>query len=415
MKTTSTWQDRLPKNSYPSVSGDLSCDVAIIGGGLAGILSAYMLAKAGKKVIVLEAEDGIGRGATSLTTACITQVIDTDLREAQKLYGARSTKLIWESHGAAIDLIEKIVSEEKINCSFKRCSNFLFASSKRQASKLKKEAEQYGRLGFDAKFSEQGTDGLDLPHFGYIEVFNQAKFHPIKFLSGVAERARGYGARIYTTSPVSSIEGQGPFVLQAPKGRITAQQVIIATYRPLFQKGTRFKKGMYVSYVFEAEIQKDILPEAIYEDLSNPYYYFRVYNGDPALIIIGGEDHRTALPIDEKKNFAALEEFLKRMLHGHPYTVTRRWTGPILEPSDGLALIGALAPDLYVATAFSGNGMTYSAISAMLFSDLIAGKKNIWENLYKPLRIPTMKQLLYKGADYTEELFGGAVQNLLRR
>ena len=152
-------------------------------------------------------------------------------------------------------------------------------------------------------------------------------------------------------------------------------------------------------------------------DQSNPYHYFRIDKGEKKdRMILGGEDHRHELPVDPEKQYIALEKYLKTLLPKGRYTITRKWNGPILEPSDGLAYIGRLykKENVYVAMAFSGHGMTYSMIAGKLLSDLILGKKNPYEELYNPLRIPTIKQLLQKGYDYTEELFGGAVKNSLQ-
>ena len=408
-----TWQEYVPKNKYPKLEQDLTADVVIVGGGLTGILACYKLTVAGYKVVLLEAEDGLAQGATLYTTACATQVIDTDIHEARAIYGDRVTKLIWRSHGEAIDAIEEIVHRERIDCSFKRCPNYVFASSERQASQIINEAAAYKELDFKAKLWAPG-EGPSIPHFGCLEIPNQAKFNPILFASAVAQRAREKGARIFCNSKVAAVTGTGPLFVETDSAMVTARNVIIATYKPLTQEGTRFKKGMYVSYVFEVEVPKNMFPEAIYEDLSNPYNYFRVYNGGAkGLMILGGQDHRVELSIDPRRSFTALKKVLARLMGGREYTITRQWTGQILEPSDGLALIGKISPHYYVASAFSGNGMTYAMIAGSLLTDLIDSKANFCKRLYDPLRVPTVKQLFFKGRDYTHELFIGGIKNLL--
>lgn len=191
---------------------------------------------------------------------------------------------------------------------------------------------------------------------------------------------------------------------------------MIATYAPLTNEGTRFKKGMYVSYVYELEIAKGLLGEGLYQDMHNPYHYFRIDNyTNFDRMLVGGEDNREEIKVSSEKNFKALEEYIKTVLNGNDYKIKRKWYGPILEPVDGLALIGKIKPHTYVATGFSGTGMTYSAISSLIIRDLILADKNDYIHLYDPRRIPSLKQLFIKGADYTGEVFGGVVKNFFYR
>jgi glycine/D-amino acid oxidase-like deaminating enzyme len=170
---------------------------------------------------------------------------------------------------------------------------------------------------------------------------------------------------------------------------------------------------MYRSYVLKAHLPQSDLEEAIYWDQANPYNYFRIDNdGDGKQIIFGGADHRADIPVSLEKNFRALENSLKNILAGKHYTITGKWRGPILEPSDGLPLIGAYQPKRYIATAFSGNGMTYSIISALLFQDLLSGNSNPLADVYDPTRKLTAYRLYKKGFDYAGRFFGGAVRNM---
>jgi glycine/D-amino acid oxidase-like deaminating enzyme len=274
----------------------------------------------------------------------------------------------------------------------------------------------YKKLGIKTTLYENEST-LPFPNFGYLETPDQAKFHPILFLSALTSAAVKQGATIFEHTEATSINGDGPVVIETPKGTITANDVIIATYKPLTDKNTQFKKGMYKSYVYEVNLPTDVFKEGLYEDLSNPYYYFRIdHTGKHDRMIIGGEDHKDIFGNSlEKKSFQGLLKFIEKILAGVKYKVVTKWVGPILEPSDGLPLIGSIKPHQYVATAFSGNGMTYSAISAMLICDLIEGKKTPWEKVYDPKRLLWRpKRLSVKAGDYIEEFFGGAVKNILR-
>ncbi len=398
---------------YPPLETNLSTDVVIIGGGIAGILSAYLLAKAGYRVVVLESER-IGSGATQYTTAFITQDIDTSIQELITMFGPSRAEQIWHSGRTAIDEIENIVREEKIDCEFMRCSLYTYAQDKEEFEELEEEVRAAKKIGFETSLHREGSLGFE--HNGYREVKDQAKFHPLKFLYALAERAELLGVRIFEKSEVREFVQNRGVLAGTSDASVQAAYGIVATYSPFNNPWTTsFKKGMYMSYVLDIKFPKGIVREGLYLDLQNPYHYFRVDSqGDHDRLIIGGEDHRAELPMDEEKNFAALEEHAANIFPGIEYSIVNRWKGQILEPSDGLPLIGEYAPRQFIASAFSGNGMTYAMISALMFRDAITGKRNPWTRLYNPKRIPSIYQLFKKGGDYIGEFFGGALRNTFR-
>lgn len=398
---------------FKQLLGDKDCDVAIIGGGMAGILSAYSLAKAGKKVTLLE-KSKLLSGATSRTTAFITHVLDTNLSDLVDIFDAKNAKLIWNSHVKAIDYIEEIVKKEKVDCDFTRCDSYSYANTEKEFETLENEYHVAKKLGF--KVTLQKKNNLNFPNAGYLLVKQQAKFDALKFASEVAAKAEKYGAIIYENTEVKSIEGK-PLLVRTKRGNISCKDVVVATYQP-FNKPLKVfaKKGMYKSYVFKVEIPKGLFPQALYEDQENPYHYFRVDSQNKFdQLTFGGEDHRIELKISPAKNFKALEKYLQTLLGKNPYKIITKWSGPILEPTDGIALIGRYKPHQFLASAFSGNGMTYSAISAIIFRDLITGKENSWTKIYDPKRKPSLKQLRRKGKDYAQEFFDGAVKNIFQR
>jgi len=405
MTNISTWQQFEQTRYYEPLTSDLEVDFAIIGGGLAGLLLAYQLRDEGS-IAILE-KDKIGSGATALTTAFLTQSIDTDPTTLQEIYG-KEARLIYESHAKGIDLIESIVKKEKIDCEFTRCDNYIFANTHKQYLSLQEESNTLKDLGVKNKLRKD--DKLNFLNFGYILIPDQAKFHPLKFLYALAVICEKSGVKIFENTECYSIKDDEGIRITTRQAQVRPKKVIIATYDPLGNpKETFAKKGMYVTYVYEATLRREI-PEGIYEDVNNPYHYFRI---DGNRIIVGGEDHREELAPPEENNLKALKEFMNDKFGSDNFSLVRRWKGPILEPTDGLPLIGEYKPDHFVACAFSGNGMTYSAITALMLSDLITGKQHEWQELYNPRRIPSLKSLWKKGRDYTEELFGGAVKNAI--
>ncbi|MEJ0021430.1 MAG: FAD-binding oxidoreductase [Candidatus Doudnabacteria bacterium] len=408
IKEESSWGLKQSKN-YPKLAKNIEADVAIIGGGLAGIFNAYFLAKAGLKVVVLEKDEKILQATTMYTTAFITKLIDSSFAELVKLFGPNKAKLVWGSGQDAIDLIAQIVQKENIECEFKVVPIYTYAQDQKEFEELRGEYGAVKKSGFEAELSKEGSK-LNFRNSGFLKVSKQAMFHPIKFAQGLAGAAESLGAKIFTNSEVLAIEG---LTLKTKTGRVSAKNVLIATYKPFTNQGTRFKKGMYVTYVYELEIAKGLIPEGMYLDMHNPYHYFRIDSfGVFDRMIAGGEDNRKEIKVSPDKSFNALEKYIKTVLGGNKYKITRKWSGDILEPSDGLGLIGEIMPHTFVVTGFSGNGMTYSAISAMIVRDQILGKKNRYINLYDPKRIPSIKQISGKGLDYMEEFFGGAFKNI---
>ncbi|MDB5264542.1 MAG: FAD-dependent oxidoreductase [Parcubacteria group bacterium] len=405
---TSTWVSDTKLPQFPKLKEDISTEVLVIGGGLAGLLSAYLLAKAKKEVVVIE-KGRLSQMGTGYTTGFLSQIVDTDYSDLIDMFGKKGAKDVWNSHGKAIDLIERIVEDEEIDCEFNRCNNYIYANSRSEWRDLKTEYEAMRTLGFSV--TDTPTD-LGFSNKGVITVENQGKYHAVKFVAGLVQALERMGVQIFElTEAKEHSKGKGLAKVSAGKYTIAADWTITATYQPFDNpKEVFLKKGMYKSYIIELEAPKGSYPEGTYEDADNPYQYFRVDRmHEHDRIILGGMDHRAELKFSEERIFSELENYAEE-LFGERYKLVREWSGYILEPLDGLAYIGQVAPRRLLATAFSGNGMTYSAISAMIFRDIIGGKKNPYAGLYEPSRVPNMTQLWKKGRDYTEELFRGVAK-----
>jgi glycine/D-amino acid oxidase-like deaminating enzyme len=423
------WDKGVKKENYSKLEHDhVTADVVIIGGGMAGMITAYLLSKTKKKVIVLEKNE-IGHGATGLTTAFLTQSIDTDLADMASIFGREKSKQILQSHQKAIDTIEKIITENNIDCDFKRVSNYIYANSEDEIKDLEEEYKAGRELGLQISFPVKTENKyFGFKNFGYLEIKNQGKFHPLKFIYAITNLAKKNGVEIYEQTEVKDFKTAGdskshnfhiPAVVYTDKAVVKADWVIVATYEP-FNKPLKlyFKKAFYTTYVMGADLKGSKYKEGIYEDLANPYHYIRI---DKTKIkgkgkyqfIAGGEDHRSDVHVGPEKNFKALSSYIQKVFPKSSYTVTHKWSGPILEPVDGLPFIGPIDhKNVLYAMAFSGNGMTYSAISAQIFSDIVRGKRNKLLHIYHADRVLALKTLMVKGRDYTGELFHAARNSL---
>jgi glycine/D-amino acid oxidase-like deaminating enzyme len=361
---------------------------------------------------VLLEKKRVGSGATGVTTGFLTQAIDTDFQDLIKMLGDENTKKVLESHGKAIDLVEKIIEDEHIECEFVRTPTYLYAANEEEYEYLEKEAQVLRTLGADI---ELGREPLGYHHTGYLKFNNQAKFHALKFLAAVAKAAEREGAELYQDSKADKLN-ENPLSVESNGSIVTADCVISATYSPFEEPRSLFlKKGMYITYIEELRVPKGYLAEGMYEDLANPYHYFRV---DPQKgydrIIVGGEDHRADIKVRPTKNIKALEDYCRLTFRDIPYEIVRKWRGGILEPIDGLAFIGPVGgSNTLYAFGFSGSGMTYAPIAALMFRDFVAGRRNEWRELYDASRMPGARALMVKGKDYMSELVHGALKNSL--
>lgn len=408
------WDEGVQMLQFAPLTESVVVDVAVIGGGITGITAAYLLAQAGRTVALLE-RDRLVHGATGLTTAFLTQYIDTDLAELISLFGVEKARAVVRSHGAAIDQVEQVVKEENIACEFTRCSHFVYAVTPAETQSLQEERRAAAQLGLNMVFHDDAH--LPWARGGYVVLDHQAKFHPRQYLAALVQRLSQQGGQIFEQTEVVKLSTDtGATVrLETRAGEVRANHVVVATHMP-FDKKLYFKKGLYTTYVYEVQIPYGKLAEGIYEDTRTPYTYFRV---DPQethdRLILGGADHRAQIPISPEKNFRALDEQLAAILPDVSSLIVRRWRGPIVEPVDGLAFIGPLHnKQIVYATGFSGNGMTYGTMAAQIATDVILDRVNEWAQVYAATRVPGVRELTAKGRDYIQEFIGGAVKNTLR-
>lgn len=372
----SSWR-AVPRDvHFPPLATSLEVEVAIIGGGITGVTAAYLLRSLGTSVALLEG-DKIGGWATGSTTGFLMETLDTPASELVSRLGTERATLVAESHREAIEQIERIVAQEGIECEFTRCPAYLYATSAHDADRLPKEADSLRQVGTSASFIQDHAAGVQ--NYGYVRIDHQAKFNSLKYLFSVAKACAAAGVQLYEQTEVVAIEEAGAVSTLTTKGgqQVRAKHVLMATHYPLDPQPAklRFKNPWHTTYVLEASLAPGMLPEALYEDTETPYHYARVdRQGDFDRLIIGGEDHRSDLEVDEQQRFDALESYIKKILPGAPYTLNRAWKGRVVEPGDALAYLGTLgAGSVFYATGYSGTGLTYGTMAARLFAEFVQG------------------------------------------
>lgn len=388
-RTTSLWLATSPMPDFPPLDGDAEAEICVVGAGIAGLTTAYLLARAGRDVVVVDLGRVSGQ-ETPRTTAHLSNAIDDRYVEIERLHDERGARLAAESHTAAIDRIEAIVAAEDIACDFERLDGWLFLQPDDDEDLLDAELEAARRAGV------AGVERLErapLPSFDTgpcLRFPRQGQFHPLRYLQGLCGAILRDGGRIHGRTRVVEVEAEDRVRVRTAEGHaVSAGSVVVATNAPISERlAIHGKQAPYRTYVVALEIPSGRVPRALYWDTGFPYHYVRLAPGDgrTELLIVGGEDHPTARVDDPFACYARLEAWTRERFP-EAGRVANRWSGQVLEPADGLAFIGRMGGDnVYVATGDSGQGITHGTIAGMLISDLVLGRENPWVELYDPGR-----------------------------
>ena len=393
--TESLWMDTADVLSFPPLGSDARAHVCVIGAGIAGLTTAYLLTRAGKAVIVID--DGpVGSGETGRTTAHISNALDDRYSNLATLFGDDGARRAAESHTAAIQRIEAIAELEGIDCDFERVDGFLFLHDGGKSKLLTDELEASHQAGLaDTELVENAP--LDAFDTGIALRFpRQAQFHALRYLNGLARAITRDGGRIYSGTKAKSIEDGVPAkVVTADGHTIIADDIVVATNSPVNDwMVMHTKQAAYRTYVVGLRVPADTVPHMLLWDTADPYHYVRVSSSDKPdsdyeVLIVGGEDHKTGQAQDTDERFARLERWTRERFP-MATDVLYRWSGQVLEPVDSLAFIGknpGADEHIYIITGDSGHGITHGTIGGMLLTDLIMGVENPWTEIYDPGRI----------------------------
>lgn len=385
----SPWAPALPAPTRP-LTADLETDVCVVGGGIAGLSVAYRLSRAGRRVAVLESA-GLGSGDTGLSTAHLSSALDDRYQELERRHGADGARTAYESHQAAIEEIAGIVRDERIDCDLARLDGYLFLGPGDSPDLLDRELEAARRAGFEDAVRLEAIPGVPFASGPCLRFPRQGRFHPGKYLAGLAAAIERAGGRIFTGTHVAEIE-RCPALARTRDGRtVRAGALVVATNAPIHDRilvNTRMEP--YRTYAVAAPVPAGAVADALWWDTGDPYHYVRLQpdGRGGTLLIAGGEDHRTGEGPDDGEPFEELIDWTReRFPIGE---VAHRWSGQVLEPVDDLAFIGRDplgAPDLYLVTGDSGHGITHGAIAGILIAALIVDGDHPWRRLYDPRRI----------------------------
>ncbi len=389
-RSRSCWMDQAPVIDAPPLTADASCDVVVIGSGIAGLSTAYELARFGRSVIVID-RGGIGNGMTARTTAHLASELDDFYSELITVRGEDEARLYHDSQVAAINRIEAICRDEGIDCDFKRVDGYLFPAEPEHRAELEEEYQACRSIGVDVEWADRApVPGLDTGPA--LRFPNQGRFHPTKYLAGLAKAIVARGGRLYAnTTHVSDEETDDGVEITTEAGPvIRASAAVFATNSPTNVKvAIHAKQTPDRTYVVAGRVPKGSVPDALVWDTYEAYHYVRIQESGESedLIIVGGGDHRSGEEQDMDDRLDALEDWTRER---YP-SFTRadyRWSGQVLEPMDFMPFSG-LTPgtkNIYIHTGDSGQGITNGVAGSLTIMPLIIGETSRYASLLDPGR-----------------------------
>ncbi|HFD2043353.1 TPA: FAD-dependent oxidoreductase [Clostridium perfringens] len=366
----SLWSESCKFRKREALNKDIKTDVLVIGAGIAGILTAYMLKQRGREVVVIDAAE-IASGNTKNTTAKITSQHDLIYSKLITEFGEEKARQYAKTNELAIKKYKKIIEDRRIECDFEEKPSYVYSLN--EVEVLKEEAEAAKKLGIDAEFVQEAN--LPFKINGALKFNNQAQFNPLKFLKDISNELV-----IYENTRALEIKEN---LVVTSGGNITAKNIVVATHYPIMNAPGYYFMKMHQerSYVLALENKSEI--DGMYIDLNKEGYSFRTYNN---LLLLGGISHRTG-ENEEGGSYDELRKVAKRL---YPKAKEKyHWSAQDCMTIDGIPYIGRYSsetPNIYVATGFNKWGMTSSMVSAMIISDMILEKENDFSEIFSPRR-----------------------------
>lgn len=381
------WSAASKLSDFPSLAGDIEVDVAIVGGGITGISTAYLLAKAGKKVAVLESRK-IGMGTTGSSTGNLYATTDEHLHQIASKHSDDTMKAVALSRKAAVDFIEDRIKEYSLECDFRRVPFYLFTTPEdtSRSQEVEKELKAFQKVGLTAS----GAAPTDFPYQvnSIANLPDQAQFNPLKYVQQLASAIASDQCQIFEHTEARKIEDGTPALVHTTRGVVRAKKVIQATHSPKGVYAVHTAMEVYREHALAVKLKGDLPPGGIYWHLGKMELYsvrpYRTEQGNFLLVL--DASHKLGHTIHTEESFKKVEEYLRS--HFEVDRIEYTWAAQNYKAADKIPFIGTspLEKNIFIATGFAADGLTYGTLASMIISDAILGKENQWARIYDPKR-----------------------------
>lgn len=389
----SWWEEVDPPLQRPALERDLETEVCIVGGGAAGLTTAYLLALEGRRVAVLESAD-TPAGDSRLTMGHLMAAVVSGFLRVERLRGADAARLALASHNAAIDMMESIVADQRIECQFVRVDGYLIPAPGDGAEALDRELDAAWRAGFGSVKRLGPHESGDFRLGPCLQFPHQAQVFPVRYLQGLAQAIERKGGSIFGQSPAASVQGGANPVVETEAGAlIRCKSVVIAADTgPLVDTATDGKKRVCFSHVIAARVPRGSIPPGIYWETGISRHQARLAAAPDShkheILLVEGERHTNQADESIDVRRQRLESWARQRFPMIE-SIERSWSSPVIESADGLGFIGrhrSAGANVFLASGDSSMGLTHGTIAGMILADQISGRPNDWEALYDPAR-----------------------------
>ncbi len=441
-ETESLWMDTTPRTSFSPLAGDLSVDVAVVGGGIAGLSAADRLQDAGASVAVVES-NRVVEGVTGRTTAKVTSQHSLVYADLVDQFDVERARQYARANQAAVEHIADRVDEADVDCAFERTAAYTYVRSPEKRDRVEREVEAARHLGLPASLVEETPLPFDVE--AAVKFDRQAQFHPRKYLLSLVEDIDGDGGHVFENTKATDVEGGDRPRVETNRGTVTADAVVVATHFPIVDHGLYFARMRPKrSYVLAARIRGDP-PEGTFYEPEDPYFSVRTHrldgdarratdgdggdesgegrDGGDRLVLFGGQDHKTGHEGDANERYRNLESHVREQFDVE--SIEYRWSTQDYVSVDSVPFIGKLGPaskNVYVATGFGGWGMTNGTAAGTILAEQIRTGSHEWGDVFSPSRVSLsslsdiVKENAHAGKEFVsgwaEQLAGADVQGL---
>ena len=404
----SLWLDTAPATDCPPLAGDLEVDVAVLGGGVAGLTTALSLKRDGARVALLEAAR-VGAGVTGCTTAKVSALQATVYSTIRQRNGEKAAAAYAEASIAGVERLVALTTEEQIDCDLERRPAYTYAAEGSERSSLQGEAEAAAGAGLPVELVE--APDLPFPVDGALRLADQVQLHPVRYAQGLASAVDGDGSHVFELTRALSVDEGSPCRVRTARGEVRAGHVVVATHSPFLDRGLYFARlKPERSYCIAARLASGVPPRAMSINAGSPTRSVRSY-GD--LLIVGGEGHPTGSGKANPERFERLEAFARE--HWDVDAVTHRWSAQDPVPYHHLPVIGPYRPGskrLWVSAGFMKWGFATATFAAMILADRIGGRSSPWADAFAPGRLSprSAHEVAELGAKFAVDLVGDRVR-----